>query len=741
MYEALPETIRSGLSDKNRTLSIALASAYAGQGLTDEANAEMRKSQESAKLGTTNNWIRIAAEIRLKMQDCPNKTAEECIDTLLQSKEQIKRAKKSEAQTEVTKNAKLLLFAIELQLARSYNALSKNHEALEIIKERDTSQADSILTRGEKKLLILEKLIALNGIGDFRGTTINVYYIDQKSKNIREKETDAAISLEQAHAYIALGDQTQAAKHAEQAIRLKSELIQEVTQTLPLSERYQYLDSLISLEAIYSFALKSQAGARIAMLARLNEHGVITEVDKRQLASTRRQSNNKTIGEGLQLLNNNTDIAEAAEQRKTILSAARANQVSLTELVTPENIGNKLPSKNILVEYKRYFPFNPLAKPSQRWGEPRYMAMILKGDAELTAQDLGSAGEIDNLINKAITASERNNFDSTEQWINVADKVLTPLRRVLNEPERILVSPDGELHRVPFAAIPLITNSKQRISIVASGRSLSSYLEAPRSNEKAKPLVLAAPDYGDSSQERINANQTLNPVRTTTEVPQRRDQLLHLPGSRREGVGVNKIIGGSLKTGKEASRETLKHIDSPIILHIAAHAYYDSKSSRSPSTTADGLGNTSANILLRSGIALASAQNTNSARRDNQSYFTAFEASNLSLLGTEIVVVSGCESGLGSITIGDGVYGLGRGFRIAGAKSTLLSLWQVDDHATADFMVRFYTRLKAGEARDEALRETQREFHKGKAGNGQWTDPYYWAAWQLVGDWRPIKGL
>jgi len=744
MYEALPETIRSGLPDKNRwlgTLSIALASAYAGQGLTDEANAEMRKYQESARLGTTNNWIRIAAEIRLKMQDCPNKTTEECIDTLLRSKEQIKRAKESEAQTADTQNVELLQFGVGLQLARTYNALNKNHEALEAIKEHDTSYANSILTRGEKKLLRLEKLIALNGIGNFQGTILNAYDTDQESNNIREKETIAAISLEQAHAHIALGNETKATKHAEHAIRLKSELIQEVTQTLPLSERYQYLDSLVSLEAIYSFALKSQAGARVAMLARLNEYGVITEVDKRQLASTRRQSNNKTTGENPQLLNIKEDTAKAAEQRNTILSAARANQLSLTELVTPASIANKLPSKNILVEYKRYFPFNPLGKPSQRWGEPRYMAMILKEDAELTGLDLGSAGEIDSLINKALTASERNNSDSTEQWVNVAEKVLTPLRRVLDGPERILVSLDGELNRVPFTAIPLITNSKQRITIVASGRSLSSHLEAPRSNKKAKPLILAAPDYGDSNQERISANQTPNPISTTTEALQRRDQLLHLPGSSREGVGINKIIGGSLKVGKEASRETLKRIDSPVVLHIAAHAYYDNKESQSPSDVTEELGNTSINMLLRSGIALSTAQTTNSGQRDNQSHFTAFEASNLSLLGTEIVVISGCESGLGSITIGDGVYGLGRGFRIAGAKSTLLSLWQVDDYATADFMMRFYTRLKAGEARDEALRKTQQEFHNGAAGNGLWKEPYYWAAWQLVGDWRPIKGL
>lgn len=744
MYEALPETIRAELPDKNRwlsTLSIALASAYAGQGLTDEANAELRKSKESTNLDTTINWTRIASEIRHRMQDCPNKTAEKCIDTLLRSEEQIIRAKESEAQTEDTLNAELLLFEVRLLLTRNYNALNKHQEAIGVIEEYETRRTDSILTRGEKKLLGLEKLIALNGIGDFQQTALNTHYTDQESDNIREKETDAAIKLELAHAYIALGNQIQAAKHAEQAIRLKSALIQEVTQTLPLSERYQYLDSLISLEAIYSFALKSQAGARIAMLARLNEHGVITEVDKKQLSSTKRQSNNKTTAEDLPLLDINKDNAESAKRRSVILGAALENQVSPTELIRPDDIAKKLPSQSILVEYKRYFPFNPLAKPSQRWGRPRYMAMVLNRNTELIAQDLGPANEIDDLINKALSASEENSSDSTELWANVADKVLTPLRRSLDVSERILVSPDGELNRIPFTAIPLITKIKQKITIVASGRSLSSYMETPRSNKKGQPFVLAAPEYGELNAGRINKDQTLNPISTKPELLQRRDQWLNLPGSSSEGVAINKIIGGSLKVGKDANRETLMRINSPVILHIAAHAYYDRNESRTPSVTEKEQAETSVNPLLRSGIALASAEKDKKGDGDIKGHFTAFEASNLSLEGTEIVVVSGCESGLGSITIGDGVYGLGRGFRIAGTKSTLLSLWQVDDYATADFMMRFYTRLKAGEARDVALRKTQQEFHNGAAGNGLWKDPYYWAAWQLVGDWRPIKGL
>ena len=105
------------------------------------------------------------------------------------------------------------------------------------------------------------------------------------------------------------------------------------------------------------------------------------------------------------------------------------------------------------------------------------------------------------------------------------------------------------------------------------------------------------------------------------------------------------------------------------------------------------------------------------------------------------MVLSACSTGQGDIRTGEGVYGLQRSLTVAGARSTLLSLRKVDDAATADFMARYYSRLKAGEGRADALAAVQAEFRNGTAGNGQWTEPYYWAAWQLVGDWRPVQGL
>ncbi len=116
------------------------------------------------------------------------------------------------------------------------------------------------------------------------------------------------------------------------------------------------------------------------------------------------------------------------------------------------------------------------------------------------------------------------------------------------------------------------------------------------------------------------------------------------------------------------------------------------------------------------------------------------EATSQPLQATELVVLSACSTGQGEARTGEGVYGLQRALALAGARSTLLSLWKVDDQAAREFMVRFYALLKQGHGRLDALRLVQAEF-RTKPKQPEWSHPYYWAAWQLSGDWKPIQGL
>jgi CHAT domain-containing protein len=201
-------------------------------------------------------------------------------------------------------------------------------------------------------------------------------------------------------------------------------------------------------------------------------------------------------------------------------------------------------------------------------------------------------------------------------------------------------------------------------------------------------------------------------------------------------------------SGPAANTSSLRLQQGPRILHIATHGFFvaDKISSRTDplrmvqeqSPQLQGL--RQEDPQLRSGLVFAGANQPDHDPNDD-GYLTAAEVVTLNLKGTELVVLSACSTGQGEVRTGEGVYGLQRSLTVAGARSTLLSLWKVDDAATAEFMVRFYKRLKAGEGRSDALAATQKEFRDGLAGDGQWKAPYYWAAWQLVGDWRPIKGL
>jgi CHAT domain-containing protein len=182
------------------------------------------------------------------------------------------------------------------------------------------------------------------------------------------------------------------------------------------------------------------------------------------------------------------------------------------------------------------------------------------------------------------------------------------------------------------------------------------------------------------------------------------------------------------------------------VLHAATHGYF-LQDQPSPDTSAwlepwqeRGLlqGFRGEDPMLRSGLVLAGANHPDANPHDD-GYLTALEATQLDLRGTELVTLSACDTGRGDIQNGEGVYGLQRALTVAGARSMLLSLWKVPDDATCEFMLSFYALLKQGAGRYEALVAVQREFLNHD--NIHWREHHYWAAWQLVGDWRPIQGL
>ena len=137
---------------------------------------------------------------------------------------------------------------------------------------------------------------------------------------------------------------------------------------------------------------------------------------------------------------------------------------------------------------------------------------------------------------------------------------------------------------------------------------------------------------------------------------------------------------------------------------------------------------------MRCGIALSGAnhaqQATNAIAEDG--LLTGLEASLLNLQGTELVILSACDSGSGEVKIGEGVMSLRRAFRIAGAETVLASQWKVSDKATSELMIEFVRRWSSGEERVQAWREAQLSLLRSK----DFSNPFFWAAFTLTGEWR-----
>ena len=489
--------------------------------------------------------------------------------------------------------------------------------------------------------------------------------------------------------------------------------------------------------------------------------------------------------------------ANALEQR-LLASVNRASGNSEWVDPKIEDLQAELGPRTALLDFIRYQPYDFTAQGDQpRWLPASYVAFIVRGEGQGTEPvlvDLGDTESIDAQVaqlreqvadtgRQLQFASESALVDQYREHATLVSKaVFVPLRAHLAGIETIYIATDGELARVPFEALLDADGNylveRFAFSYLSGGRDL---LREP--SEPAKgTIVFAAPDYDLDGQPVVPSETLLAQVnRRAAETWQgdlssdtRGISWAPLPATESEATQILGLLAmhdvygpANAFLGSDALEGLLKRMRAPRILHMATHGFYleqlqpplpDAGFGRGIDVVSDSasgatvLPNTAAameslsnyeNPLLRAGIILAGANRRpgeelaafdESTQRPDDGWVTAEEIGLLDLEGTELVVLSACETGLGDIRTGEGVSGLRRAFIYAGAETLITSLYKVPDEATQQLMTEFYSRLAERATKLAALRGAQLEIIRQRREQHDAAHPFFWASFVLVGD-------
>lgn len=325
-----------------------------------------------------------------------------------------------------------------------------------------------------------------------------------------------------------------------------------------------------------------------------------------------------------------------------------------------------------------------------------------------------------------------------------------PLEALLAGVHTLYVAPDGLLHRINLGAIPnkdgKVMAELRQLVILGSTRQLVT-------NRQKTDLIPASPaallyggityEPGAAQPSTYTTSDNLSRQRgfdfAQTDSVLRGNVWKYLPWTKVEISTVGDVLqkagfSTTLRLGDTATEESVKAARAPTVLHLATHGYFfpDPQTIPKDRTQAGAAFHLSGHPMIRSGVIMAHANHAWKTGRPlrpdlEDGILTAYEAVQLNLENTELVVLSACETGLGDIQSGEGVYGLQRAFKIAGARYLIMSLWQVPDFQAQAFMTTFYTHwLEQRQSIPDAFRAAQLEMQK------QYAKPFLWAGFVLA---------
>lgn len=348
-----------------------------------------------------------------------------------------------------------------------------------------------------------------------------------------------------------------------------------------------------------------------------------------------------------------------------------------------------------------------LVRPAGR--EPGFFVFTLavkEKDLLARVQDFRRLMQHHQVADRQLTALSRQLYDL----------LLKPAESLLDESDRLLIVPDGALQILPFAA--LRRNEKEYLvewKPLHTVVSATVYAELKKMRRMAGSQAVALAAFGDP---RVPAAKDALERSANTEVrlaSERGFEFGWLPFSRQEVEGIAALFPGRSQTylGADATEEHAKALGKDVrYVHFATHGLLDER------------------FPLNSALVLTIPDKFEEGKENG--LLQAWEIFEQVRLDADLVTLSACNTGLGQEMSGEGLIGLTRAFQYAGARSVLASLWSVDDLRTMELMKRFYSGLRDGKSKDEALRAAQISLLRSRPSSS----PYYWAAFSLIGDWH-----
>ena len=504
------------------------------------------------------------------------------------------------------------------------------------------------------------------------------------------------------------------------------ELLHNVPEAGPLTERLRAAKAQLSALTLQQAAGESEEQLE-AREVRIRELSTEVEGQERELARL------------------------AAQQRE---GRPEPEEIELTD------VQQALAAGQALVEMYRFRPLSDAAEHKESgslYRPDEYAAIVIRPDVrEPVVLSLGDAESLDDTVYQLLS-DMRAGEPVAPLLKKLHYQIWAPLAGHIGDAGRVYISPDSELSFVPFAAL-LGPDGKylcehHEIGYTASGRDLLTRL---RQGDPGAPALFGDPAFG----EEVNPNKYILRGGDFHSVLEPQDRAVisglrfpQLPGTQREVRALKQALKASDQNpvaylGAEATESRLKSLERPGLLHLATHGFFlsdmgpGSDSGVGARMSLDGADTMAGpvrvvNPMLRSGLALTGAALAAVKREDidisgtDDGIVTAEEVSSLDLLGTRIVVLSACDTGVGEARAGQGVMGLRRAFAHAGARNLVMTLWPVQDEATVNLMVSFYERYLETDDAIGALSHLQRSSIAQAREAGKVPDPRLWGAFLI----------